>query len=186
MNNSAYLKKKLRKNLLDERRALTPLQIKQLSQKICENFMNRFNGQFFKNINIVACYSAFDNEPNILPILNWISAKGIRTALPKIVGNTIKFYAWDEKSPLIINDFGIKEPPSEIELVPDVLLIPVVGFDKNGNRLGHGYGHYDKGLSKISTSIKIGIGYSFQEVEHVPTEKHDVKMDHIITEKFCY
>ena len=71
-------------------------------------------------------------------------------------------------------------------MMPDALLIPVVGFDKDCNRLGHGYGHYDKGLSKIIPSIKIGVGYSFQEVEHIPTEKHDIKMDYIITEKFCY
>ena len=71
-------------------------------------------------------------------------------------------------------------------MVPDVLLIPVVGFDKNYNRVGHGYGHYDRSLRKIINSIKIGIGYSFQEVEHVPAEKHDIKLDYIITEKFYY
>ncbi|WHA05404.1 5-formyltetrahydrofolate cyclo-ligase [Candidatus Bandiella numerosa] len=186
MNNSAYLKKKLRKNLLDERRALTPLQIEQLSQKICENFLNIFNGQFFKNTSIVACYSAFDNEPNIFPILNWLYNQGIKTTLPKITGDTIKFYEWNKNFPLIANKLNIYEPPIGMEMMPDALLIPVVGFDKDCNRLGHGYGHYDKGLSKIIPSIKIGVGYSFQEVEHIPTEKHDIKMDYIITEKFCY
>ena len=101
-------------------------------------------------------------------------------------GDTIKFYEWNENFPLIANKLNIYEPPAGIEMIPDALLIPVVGFDKDCNRLGHGYGHYDKGLSKIITSIKIGIGYSFQEVEHVPAEKHDIKMDYIITEKFCY
>jgi len=186
MDDNAYLKKKLRKNLLNQRRKLTSTQVNKLSKEICENFLSKFNNKFFENINIVACYLAFDNEPNILPILNWLYNQGIKTALPKIMGDTIKFYEWNENLLLITNKFNIKEPNNGIEVVPDALLIPVVGFDKDCNRVGHGYGHYDRSLRKINNSIKIGIGYSFQEVEHIPTEKHDVKLDYIITEKFCY
>jgi 5-formyltetrahydrofolate cyclo-ligase len=186
MDDNAYLKKKLRKNLLNQRRKLTPTQVDVLSKKICENLINKFNNKFFENINIVACYSAFDNEPNISSIMNWLYNLGIKTALPKIIEDTIKFYEWNENSPFIINELGIKEPSTGIEVVPDTLLIPVVGFDKDCNRLGHGYGHYDRSLRKINNSVKIGIGYVFQEVEHIPTEKHDVKLDYIITEKFCY
>lgn len=186
MDDNAYLKKKLRKNLLNQRRELTLTQVNKLSKKIYENFITKFNNKFFENTNIVACYLAFNNEPNIFPILNWLYKQGIKTALPKIMGDIIKFYEWNENSTFIINEFGIKEPLTGIEVVPDVLLIPVVGFDNDCNRLGHGYGHYDRSLRKIINSIKIGIGYSFQEVEHIPTEKHDVKLDYIITEKLYY
>ena len=69
MDDNAYLKKKLRKNLLNQRRELTLTQVNKLSKKIYENFITKFNNKFFENTNIVACYLAFDNEPNIFPIL---------------------------------------------------------------------------------------------------------------------
>ena len=63
-----------------------------------------------------------------------------------------------------------------------VLIIPLLGFDEHGNRLGYGLGYYDKTLSKLPNAKKIGIGYSFQQVKNIPSEPHDVKLDLIITD----
>ena len=108
MNDNAYLKKKLRKNLLNQRIKLTLTQVNTLSKKIFENLLSKFNNKFFENIDIVACYSAFDNEPNISSILNWLYNQGIKTALPKIMGDTIKFYEWNENLSLVTSKFNIQ------------------------------------------------------------------------------
>ena len=106
--------------------------------------------------------------------------------MPKIHTDGMKFYEWNENYPLVKNSFNIYEPTTGTEVRPNVFLIPVVGFDKKLNRLGHGYGYYDKSLRNIYRPIKIGIGYNFQEVERIPIEEHDIKLDYVVTDKVCY
>ena len=71
--------------------------------------------------------------------------------------------------------------------IPDVMLLPLLAFDKNRNRLGYGKGYYDRYLSKTSKKnnqiIKIGIAFSFQEFKRIPVNSTDVKLDYILTEK---
>ena len=72
---------------------------------------------------------------------------------------------------------------------PSILLIPLVAFDKDLNRLGYGGGYYDRYISKILKKnflLTIGLGYSFQKVNKLPTNKHDIKLNYIITEKNIY
>ena len=64
-----------------------------------------------------------------------------------------------------------------------MIVVPAVAFDKNGYRIGYGGGFYDKFLSKIGNSIKVGIAYNFQIVNNIIPESHDIKMDYIVTEE---
>ena len=96
------------------------------------------------------------------------------------------FFQWSRKIPLKINKYGIPEPLSKKITYPDVLLVPLVGYDDKLNRLGYGGGFYDRYISKIEKNkkiIKIGLAYSFQRLKKIPINSHDKKLDYIFTEK---
>jgi len=102
--------------------------------------------------------------------------------LPKIINNhSLKFFPIQEN---LINNpaFKIKEPIGNQEVKPEIIICPLLAFDKHKNRLGYGKGYYDKFLNNNKIT-KIGIAFSIQETEQIPHENHDVKMDLIITEK---
>ena len=96
------------------------------------------------------------------------------------------FYKWSFSGPLKVNKYGIPEPTIKNIVYPDILLIPLVAFDKNLNRLGYGGGYYDRLIEKLSKKkniIKIGLAFSVQEIDKVPTNMYDQKLDYIITNK---
>ena len=96
------------------------------------------------------------------------------------------FFSWSVKDPLSINKYGIPEPVSSKSEYPDILLVPIVAYDKNLNRIGYGGGFYDRYINKIKKRkkiITIGLAYSFQEVKKISINKYDKKLDFIITEK---
>ena len=96
------------------------------------------------------------------------------------------FFQWSTKGPLLVNSYGIPEPTSNKVIYPDILLVPLVAYDKNLNRIGYGGGFYDRyfeKLKKIKKIITIGLAYSYQKVKKVPINNRDIKLDFIITEK---
>ena len=97
------------------------------------------------------------------------------------------FYKYLFKDPMKINKLGIPEPiKSAKSIIPDLILIPLVGYDKNLNRLGYGGGYYDRYIEKNSTIkkiVKIGLAFSFQKTKKIPSNKFDKKIDRIVTEK---
>ena len=136
---------------------------------------------------IVGGYYPFNYELDILNILEIFEKKKYTISLPKIAkNNEMNFFKWSNSEPLKINKYGIPEPISNKKIYPNILLIPLVGFDDQLNRLGYGGGYYDRYLSKAkikSRLFKIGLGFSFQEVKNLPINIHDEKLDCIITEK---
>ena len=99
----------------------------------------------------------------------------------------MKFVEWQYLDPLKVNKFGMLEPcVRKKTLVPDFMLVPLLAFDSNNNRLGYGKGFYDKFLNKFLRSKKIttiGVGFSFQKYNKIPVSNLDVKLDYILTEK---
>ena len=96
------------------------------------------------------------------------------------------FFNWSTMDPLSINKFGIPEPISNRIVYPDILLVPLVAFDGNFNRIGYGGGFYDRYIKKIKKKkniITIGLAYSFQKVKKIPTNEYDIKLDYIVTDK---
>ena len=96
------------------------------------------------------------------------------------------FLNWSIKDPLNINKFGIPEPISSKVRYPNILLVPLVAYDKNLNRVGYGGGFYDRYIKKIKKRnkvITIGLAFTYQKVKKIITNKHDIKLDFIITEK---
>ena len=137
----------------------------------------------------IAGYYPSNYEVNILSFLEKISKKKFKIALPVINSSGgMNFKSWKLKESLYVNKFGILEPnSSNKQIIPDLVLVPIVAFDNNLNRIGYGKGYYDRCLKKISKIKKnvifLGIAYSFQKCKKIPTNKYDYKLDYIFTEK---
>ena len=136
---------------------------------------------------IIGGYYPYNYEIDILQILEKFEQKKFTITLPKIMKNAqMNFFQWSINDPLAINKFGIPEPISKKVKFPDILLVPLVAFDKNLNRVGYGGGFYDRYIEKIRKRKKvvtIGFAYSFQKVKKIPTNNYDIKLDFIITNK---
>ena len=139
---------------------------------------------------IIGGYYPYNYEIDVIEILEKLEKFDYLITLPKIKKNfQMDFFRWSVKDPLSINKYGIPEPVSSKNEYPDILLLPVVAYDKNLNRIGYGGGFYDRYLSKITKrkkTLKIGLAYSFQEVKKISMNKYDVKLDFIVTEKGFY
>jgi len=137
----------------------------------------------------IAAYYPTNYEVNILRFIEAASKKNFRIVLPVIKSSSnMCFKLWIFKEPLYMNNFGILEPrKSKVEITPDLILVPLVAFDRQLNRLGYGKGYYDRILNKIKKNkkdmISLGIAYSFQKSKNIPVNKHDFKLDYIFTEK---
>ena len=142
-----------------------------------------------KNIKgkIIGGYYPYNNELDCSEILRKFENKKYLITLPKIRNNfKMDFFEWTLKEPLTINKYGIPEPSSNTSKYPDIILVPLLAFDKNLNRIGYGGGFYDRYIKKIKRKKKpilIGLAYSYQRVKKIPTNRHDMKMDFIVTEK---
>ena len=173
----------------------------QLRKKILKIRKNNFNKNlkininnfisFLKinmnNINTLGGYNPSNHEINDLEILDLLEKKNFKISLPIIKkNNQMDFFKWSNNDPLKINQFGIPEPTSSKKIYPDILLVPLVAYDNDLNRLGYGGGFYDRyieKIEKIKEVIKIGLAFSCQKIKNIPLSKYDKKLDFIITEK---
>ena len=136
---------------------------------------------------ILGGYYPYNYELDGMQILHKFENQNYFILLPKIKKDSqMNFFEWSTEEPLLINKYGIPEPISNKVGYPDILLVPLVAFDKSLNRIGYGAGYYDRYIRKIKkkkTIITIGMDYSFQETNKIPVDKYDIKLDFIITEK---
>ena len=133
-------------------------------------------------------YYPVNFEIDDLKLLEKFEKKKFNISLPVVKKNfKMDFYQWSFSDYLKINKYGIPEPEKKKIVYPDVLLIPLVAFDKNLNRLGYGGGYYDRlieELSKKKKIIKIGLAFSIQKIDKVPINIYDQKLDYIVTNKY--
>ena len=138
---------------------------------------------------LIALYYPSNNEFNILKILKNLNKSKTKFLLPKIQKkNILKFLEWNERDLLIANKYGIPEPfKKQKSYSPDIVLVPLLAFDRNKNRLGYGKGFYDKylnNLKRLNNKIEtIGIAFSFQNYKSLPISKFDFQLNNIFTEK---
>ena len=137
---------------------------------------------------IIGGYYPVNFEIDDLELLKKFEKNNFKISLPAIKKKfQMNFYKWSFSDPLKINKYGIPEPETKNLVYPDILLIPLVAFDKNLNRLGYGGGYYDRLISKLSKKkkiIKIGLAFSIQRIDKVPINMYDQKLDYIITNKY--
>ena len=138
----------------------------------------------------ISLYYPSNYEVDTLKLFNIVRKRmNVSTSLPVIFPNgKMKFVKWKLNESLKVNNYGFLEPVKKNKAnAPDLILVPMVAYDKFHNRLGYGKGYYDRFLKKHKKSKKnpltIGLAFSFQKYKKIPTSKHDVKLDYILTEK---
>jgi len=136
---------------------------------------------------IIGGYYPYNYEVNPIEILEKFEKQNFQISLPKIKKNfQMDFFRWSTNDPLAINKYGIPEPISNKIVYPNILLVPLIAFDRSLNRIGYGGGFYDRYIDKIKKNKKIttiGLAYSFQKVKKIPTNNYDIGLDFIITNK---
>jgi 5-formyltetrahydrofolate cyclo-ligase len=138
---------------------------------------------------IVSSFMPLKGEINPLPLLQKLADAGARLALPVIAGRgkPLIMRAWEFGASLDRGQWGIREPkPEAAEVEPDILLVPLLAFDRKGFRIGYGAGYYDMTIHRLR-SLKpvtaIGISFAAQEVPKIPTTERDERLDLVLTER---
>ena len=145
------------------------------------------NKKISKRSNI-ALYFPSSNEVNVFKILEVDYFKKFNFLLPIIEKNhMMNFYKWKKNDILKINKYGIPEPVKSKIIIPNIILVPLLAYDKNKNRIGYGKGYYDRYLRKFLKTQKktliVGVAFSFQKYHKLPVTKKDFRLNYIITEK---
>ena len=150
--------------------------------------INMIRNKFKKKKIKVALYYPSNFELNVLKILDYRNFSNQEILLPVTEKNNLmNFFSWEKNEVLYVGKFGILEPRKTIPKIPDLILVPILAFDKNKYRLGYGKGFYDRYLNrylkKFKNILTVGIAFSFQRQDNLPISQKDVKLDYIITEK---
>jgi 5-formyltetrahydrofolate cyclo-ligase len=138
---------------------------------------------------IVSGFMPLKSEINPLPLMRKLATAGARLALPAIDqrGKPLIMRAFAFGDELDTGQWGIREPKPEAgEVAPDIMLVPLLAFDRNGNRIGYGAGYYDMTIAKYRATkpvIAIGIAYAAQEIAEVPVTERDARLDLVLTER---
>ena len=137
---------------------------------------------------IIGGYYPVNFEVDDLALLRKFENNRFNISLPVIKKDfQMDFYRWSFSDPLKVNKYGIPEPDAKKIVYPDIIMIPLVAFDKNLNRLGYGGGYYDRLIIKLLKKkkiMKIGLAFPFQKIDKVPTNVYDQKLDYIVTNNY--
>jgi 5-formyltetrahydrofolate cyclo-ligase len=138
---------------------------------------------------IVSGFSPLKSEINPVPLMRAFAAAGARLALPVVAGRgkPLVMRAWAFGEPLVSGVWGIREPPpSAPEVLPDILIVPLLAFDRTGHRIGYGAGYYDMTITRLRSVkpvIAIGLAYAAQEIAEIPATERDARLDFVLTER---
>lgn len=178
-------KSELRHIMLEKRLNISPDEQKERSEKWCEKTYQKLSDMSFCSF---AGYASIQNEIDITPLLHQLQREGKRIALPCITAGSriLTFRHYETPSTLTKGHYNIAEPPKSAEEIPqpEVIIIPLLGFDSQNHRLGYGGGYYDATLNALRTSYNpftIGCAYDFQQLDYLPTETNDQSLDLIIS-----
>jgi 5-formyltetrahydrofolate cyclo-ligase len=183
MTDSPASKSDLRRQLRARRRGLATLipdAAEQAAARLPIETLGRFTA--------AAGYHAVGGELSPWPVLRRLRAAGARIALPVAPspGAPLIFRAHDSGQPLEPDAAGVLSPTATAQtLIPDLIVAPLLAFDRAGYRLGQGGGYYDRTLQALRAAgpvFVIGLAYAGQEVDHVPRDEHDQPLDAILTE----
>ena len=159
---------------------------KRLSNEISFENLALFNvTSLFEAGTCIAGYCAVGGEAHVTALLSLAAQSGCGTALPFIANkdSQIVFRTWSVGETLQQAAFGFQQPESDsIAVTPDIILTPLVGFDRALNRLGQGAGHYDRAFAAWPGALRIGIAWSAQEVSTIAIDPWDVPLDAVLTE----
>jgi len=176
-------KNRVRQAMRERREKLSPAERLEKSRKICSHVLG-----LIREGETVMVYSSKELEANTRPLIGKLLGAGNPVIVPIIVKEdvSLRLSYLRDPSVLVISTFGVPEPigseiPARAEDV-DTIILPMLGFDRKGARLGYGAGYYDRFLAKNPRIRRIGIAFACQEADEVPCEENDIHMHLIITE----
>lgn len=172
-------KRRIREEIKKLRSSLTKEQVLEESELIYNKIID---SNIFEKVEVIMSYMSFQNEIVTKKINEYIISCGKKLLLPKMLDKEIiKAVEYTGKFK-IDNSFGIKEPVGEIYNGNiDLIIVPGVVFDREGNRIGYGKGYYDRFLKLYPRARKISLAYEFQILNRLEVEEHDEKIDEIVT-----
>lgn len=138
---------------------------------------------------VVAGFSPIRGEIDPFPLMEALLAKGATLALPVSIepNQPLLFRAWTPGEALVRGAYGVFEPSSDAEEVdPDIVLVPLAAFDRDGHRIGYGAGYYDRTLPllrRLKKVTAVGVAFAVQEIERVPSSEHDARLDLVLTDR---
>ena len=175
----------IRQTVLLQRRALSPLEKSQAESVMLESLLN---WEVFKNAGVIHIFISKPDEPDTRPIIEHCWDSGKKIAVPVVLPDTFDLFHSEIKSfdDLASGMYGTQEPSPERRLkinpeIFDLVIVPGVAFDRQGGRLGHGKGYYDRFL-ELTRAFRLALAFDCQLLETVPTELHDVPMNAILSE----
>jgi len=188
--NKELRKEQLRQKLRSARSSLPPEQ----QVFACQSLLRHFLASEFSQPKRVALYLAADGEIDPTAICTHLWAQGSEIFLPRLNDGQMSFAPYRKESNLTPNRYGIPEPDGQLSFGPkilDLILMPLVGFDDSGNRLGMGGGFYDRTLAAQNrTSEKrpqlVGLAHECQRVEKIEPQEWDIPLDAVITDQGIY
>jgi 5-formyltetrahydrofolate cyclo-ligase len=138
---------------------------------------------------VVSGFSPLKSEISPLPLLRRLADAGANLALPVVIGRgqPLVMRAWSFGAPLVSGVWGIREPAADApELNPDILIVPLLAFDRRGHRIGYGAGYYDMTIARLRAMkpvTAIGVAFGSQEIAAVPATPRDARLDLVLTER---
>jgi len=177
-------KEELRDRARVVRSRLTPYESRTFSRSICEVLSRGLNGE-----RTVMVYVPKPPEVDTMPLIRHLLQQGVRVVVPIIERETrtLRLSCLEDPDNLVISTFSVPEPiGKEIPVCGEdleVVIVPLLAFDRAGHRLGYGAGYYDRFLSLYPRAKKIFAAFSCQEIRSVPADDNDVAMDMIVTER---
>lgn len=174
-------KSALRQHFREQRRSISSA----YRQQAAEQFLSLvLRYDLLKYHQTIAAYFPRDGELNILPLIDYCWKQDRHICLPSISQEQLIFKRYQEKTQMKRGADGILEPGIDEVLQPDLVFLPLVAFDRLGNRLGMGKGFYDKTFQH-ARPILIGVAYACQEAQRLPVDTWDVPLNGIVTEEEC-
>jgi len=181
-------KSALRQSAALKRKSLSPKDHAMLSAACCRRLFACIETLSAEKAMAIAGYSAIGDELAIDHALAQLAERHT-LALPVTPpsGKTLSFRRYHRGDSLVRGAFGVSEPVAQNEsIIPDILILPLLAFDRSGNRLGYGVGYYDATLAKLraeKTIIAIGAAFAVQEMDVITAESFDQRLDGVVTEK---
>lgn len=179
----AWQKQTIRSRLRQRRIEITAQQQATASLSVC-GLLGEL--EVLRDAQLIAAYRSMGGEIDLSSVLAQLVERGVTVTVPRVRGEDLEFVTWQPTSRERQGAFGISEPvEGEVKelALHDVVLTPLVAFDKEGRRLGQGKGFYDRSFGCLGPQRPkiIGIAYDFQEVEQVPCEPTDFALDLLVT-----
>lgn len=173
-------KQALRKQIRDQKRAMTDAQIVEKSEKLAVLFAA---SKAYKDAKTIYGYLPYNQEVRTVAMLQKALEDGKKIAVPKCYGDEMRFIYLDDLSQVEKGYCGIPEPIADEPVADDktaLVLMPGLAFDPQGHRMGYGGGFYDKFLAAEPNHPTLALCYDFQMMEHLETEDHDIPVDTVI------